>query len=222
MGPRNLSRILLVAKSPRPGRVKTRLVPAIGPEEAAALAAAFLSDLAGTLDATGIPWSVALPDDDDPADLLQRLGRDVPWMRQGPGDLGARLARITAAAFERHGGPVAVLGSDHPSIPEAWLRRCVEVAAGDRAAWIPTEDGGYACLALPHDLPGIFAGVPWSTAEVAALTRNRAHACGVHLETIGTWYDVDRPEDLHRLAAEPGLGEHCPATAQILERLGFR
>jgi len=89
-------------------------------------------------------------------------------------------------------------------------------AATGEVGWIPTEDGGYACLALPRPLPGLFEGVPWSTGGVAEATRNNARRLGVNLCEVGSWYDVDRPADLDRLVKDPATVQRCPATLAVL------
>ncbi len=212
--------ILLFAKEPRPGRVKTRLVPPLTPEEAADLAAAFLHDLWSAI--TRLPAVdvvVALPDDSSPEAVARLLGDDARFARQGPGDLGARLARATSAVFANRPGPVAVVGSDHPDLPPDMVAACLDDARRDRVGWIPTEDGGYAALALPRALPSLFENVPWSTPGVAAATRAAAARLGIEFAEHGPWYDVDTVEDLGRLSGVLEAGAGCPATRRALARL---
>ena len=212
--------ILLFAKEPLAGRVKTRLVPPLTPEEAADLAAAFLRDLHAALKTVpGAEVVVALTDDSSAEAVERMLGPGVRLTRQGAGDLGTRLARATAAAFAEGGAPVAVVGSDHPDLPPGLVQKCLADAASGRIGWIPTEDGGYAALALPRSLPSLFENIPWSTGEVAAATRERAAELGIPLMDRGPWYDVDRVEDLARLSGVLGSGSGCPATREALARL---
>jgi rSAM/selenodomain-associated transferase 1 len=217
---RSAATILLFAKEPLAGTVKTRLVPALTPEEAADLAAAFLRDLHATL--LGVPGAevvVALTDESSAEAVERLLGPGVRFARQGEGDLGERLARATGAAFARGRGPVAVVGSDHPDLPGELVAQCLEDARNGRIGWIPTEDGGYAALALPRPLPSLFEGIPWSTTKVEAATRARAAELGIALKNRGRWYDVDRIEDLARLSGVLGSGSGCPATREALARL---
>jgi len=210
--------ILLFAKEPVAGRVKTRLVPPLTPEEAAGLAEAFLRDLGEELrNVPGAELEVALPDGAAP-DAAHALLPGARVVRQGPGNLGERLARATAEAFARH-APVAAVGADHPDLPSALVSSCLDDAREGRVGWIPTEDGGYAAIALPRPLPGLFTGIPWSTSEVAAATRERAARLGVELVDRGRWYDVDTAEDLGRLSGVLESGSGCPATRAALARL---
>jgi rSAM/selenodomain-associated transferase 1 len=214
-----LATIVLFAKEPVPGCVKTRLVPPLTPEQAARLAGAFLVDLVATLERLPARLEIAVPPDSGRRELEKLLGSDRPWVDQGDGDLGERLARATAAAFARAPGPVAVVGSDHPNLPPDRIAGTLDAAAQGDAGWIPTDDGGYACLALPRPLPELFREVPWSTDGVAEATRNNARALGVNLRDAGRWYDVDRPEDLERLAADPETVRRCPATLAVLKEI---
>jgi hypothetical protein len=211
--------ILLFAKEPLPGRVKTRLVPPLTPEEAAGLAAAFLRDLFETLRAIpGAEVVVAVPDGALPATFEALLGGGARLARQGDGDLGARLARAIGRAFAEGRAPVAVVGGDHPDLPGPLVEECLADARRGRIGWIPTVDGGYAALALPRPLPSLFERIPGSTTGVAAATRERALRLGVPIVDRGPWYDVDRIEDLGRLSGVLGSGS-CPATREALARL---
>jgi rSAM/selenodomain-associated transferase 1 len=212
--------ILLFAKQPVPGRVKTRLTPFLTPNEASELAAAFLRDSAAALaDVPDSVLEIALPSEDSREAVERLLGPHHSTVDQGPGDLGERLAHATECAFARRDGPVAVVGSDHPNLPARRVARALEEARRGRIGWVPTEDGGYAALALPRPIPGLFHDVPWSTAGVAEATRRNARTLGFALTDLGTWYDVDTPEDLRRLHREILAANECPATRTVLATL---
>lgn len=213
-----MSTVIVFAKTPRPGMVKTRLQPVWSPEAAAELAHAFLADVVGRLRKCNAELLLAVPDDEDGPGLAATLPGRPPTVNQGPGDLGARLAFVTDRAFSEGRGPVAVVGSDHPDLPVSWVERALAAAAEGRVGYVPSDDGGYALLALPHAAAGMFAGVPWSTDGVDTATRNNAAALELILEEIGTWYDVDRPEDVARLRRRPDLAQECPASAAALSR----
>lgn len=223
-----LPSLLLFARTPAPGRVKTRLVPPLSEREALALYLAFLEDAAAIYAAPAL-WQAVLeaePDPDDPA--LAALFRD-PWKRhrQAAGGLGERLA----ASFEREfseGAPAAVaVGSDHPALE----RRLVEeafhrLAAGAAAAVIPAEDGGYCAIGLRTGTPvrEVFSGIAWSSPSVLAATRERLAALGLAAAILEPAYDVDRPEDLARLKRDlerrdPAGRDYPRATALTLRTL---
>ncbi len=209
--------LLVFAKEPRPGRVKTRLAPALGPEGAARLYRAFLEDLAPRLSAvpsTRVEWWV----DGAPSGLPEGAG---PVRTQPPGDLGARLGAAFREAFRAGGGPVAVVGTDCPLLTARDVVGLLDaVETGEDAAVIPAEDGGYAGLALGAPCPEAFSGIPWSTAGVLGATLERLRGAGRRTRVLPAVFDVDRPEDLERLAR--ALGPHpfrAPATARALEGL---
>ena len=211
--------LLIFAKEPLPGSVKTRLAPLLSPLEAAELSEAFLADLLDRLRQTDrADVRIALPPDSSTERMALRHGSGVRWMNQGEGDLGERMSRVAQAAFEEGAKGVVLLGSDHPNLPGFMLERCFDALEGGRAAWIRTQDGGYAALALPRPVPELFVNIPWSTSAVASTTQARAALAGIELEDAGEWYDVDRPEDLFRLAEDLKADPSCPRTSALLAK----
>jgi len=204
-----------------PGQVKTRLAGRLGSSETVALAGAFLTDVVAALQLlANFDIRVALPDGDSRARARAFLPSAIAIVRQGPGNLGDRLARVIAAELEAGASAAGVVGSDHPTLPPDRVRRCLETARDGRIGWIPTDDGGFAAIALSRPEPGLFAGVPWSTPGVADAVRGNARRLGLELIECGTWYDVDTPDDLDRLAAELARNPNCcPATRAVLDAL---
>lgn len=207
--------LILMTKPARPGKVKTRLRPTLGAERAAQLHAALLADLLGRLEARSfhlrLAWAL------EQGEALPGLGADE--VRQEGEDLGARLghALVTAGrSFER----VAAIGSDHPELDAARVETAFErLARGAEVVLGPSEDGGYYLIAVAaHALdPALFAGVPWSSPAVLAVTRERCLRLGLRCELLDEGWDVDRPEDLERL--EQGLESgrlEGPATRRLL------
>ncbi len=199
--------------------MKTRLVPPLSLREAARLSAAFLGDLIDRLSRLPVDVIVALPPEADPS----RMSREFPavsrWVSQGPGDLGERLQRVIGWEFSSGASSVLVVGADHPNLPLDFLRCCLEATSRGGTAWITTEDGGYAALGLARPLRRIFEEIPWSTARVAAVTLERALEQEVVIEHAGTWYDVDRVEDLQRLAGDLERDEcGCTRSRALLRR----
>lgn len=226
-----LPSLILFARAPVAGRVKTRLSPPLSAEQAAHLYRAFLEDAARAYLDTGRwrPVLAAEPEADDP--LLVALF-PPPWRRepQGEGDLGARLT----AAFRRElsaGAPAALaVGSDHPSLPR---RRLADALAalerGADAAVVPAQDGGYCAIALSRRVEPaeVFRDIPWSTPGVLAATLARLTQAGLVVAALAPAYDVDRPEDLERLrrdlaARDPGEEDFPSATAAALAALAER
>ncbi len=209
--------LLVFAKEPLPGRVKTRLTPPLSPVQASELAAAFLADLLDRLDALpGVQVTVALPPDASRERMASRFGTGRRWVDQGEGDLGERLVRAAGGEFRAGANGVLVVGSDHPNLPLSALEGCLGSVAAGRFAWILAEDGGYAALGMPRFEPRLFENIPWSTSGVSDATRARAREIGVEIDTWGTWYDVDRSEDLGRLLRDLETSGGCPSTYALL------
>jgi rSAM/selenodomain-associated transferase 1 len=191
-------RVVVFARAPALGRVKTRLARDVGDARALdvyrALGAAVLSSL--TADPSR-PYTVAVrvtPDDacDDVRAWVP--GADA-YEPQGDGDLGARLVRATDDAFARGHRAVVLVGTDCPAVTDARVREALRALDGCDAALGPARDGGYYLLGLAQPLP-VFEGVPWSTDGVAEATRARLRAAGASWAELATEVDVDTADDL--------------------------
>ena len=189
-------RILIFAKAPVAGKVKTRLIPALGAEGAAALAAKMLHRTAVEAAAASI-GPVELCADPEPChpDWRGQIPPGLDLSTQGEGDLGQRLAKAARRVI-KNGERVLLIGTDCPDLDRL---RLAEAAAGlDRIDVIihPTRDGGYALLGLRRFEPSLFEGIAWSTSIVAAATIARIEALGWSLHVGATLHDVDEPADL--------------------------
>jgi hypothetical protein len=191
--------IAIFAKAPVPGRVKTRLIPALGAQGAADLARAMLED---TLAAASLlnPLLCTDPEPDHP-DWHGLIPTGTATMAQGDGDLGERLARVAQAVLASE--PVMLIGTDCPGLTAQRLRAAWEALARHDAVIHPAHDGGYALLGLSSFHPSLFEGIAWSTAAVAADTIARVRALGWSLHIGETLQDVDEPEDLPALFKLP-------------------
>ncbi len=211
--------LLLVAKAPVAGRVKTRLCPG-DHDHAARLAAAFLEDTAALLTHPALPARVVVALDGDPNDLPEPL-RSFPAVAQGGGDLGERLTRLFADQFAAQGtNTVCVIGGDTPHLPVAFLVEAFSRldGGGTDAVFGPTDDGGYYLAGMNRPLPPLFVGIPWSSPDVLKATLERAAAAATRTRLLPPWYDMDTPDDLERLAREVRRGTvTAPGTAAVLE-----
>jgi rSAM/selenodomain-associated transferase 1 len=189
-------RILVFAKAPVAGKVKTRLIPALGAEGAAALAAQMLHRTAGEAAAAAI-GPVELCADPDPGhpDWRGHVPPELDFSAQGEGDLGARLARAARRAIGR-GECVLLIGTDCPDLDRLRLAEAAATLERRDAIIHPTRDGGYALLGLRRFDPSLFEGIAWSTSTVAAETIGRIEALDWSLHVGETLHDVDEPADL--------------------------
>ncbi len=200
--PANAEALFIVfARAPVPGRVKTRLVPLLGPAGAARLQERMAEKALCT--ALGAArGEVELHCAPDTKHAFFRAMRDrfgVRLRSQGRGGLGARMQRAFARALRRHEYAV-LIGSDCPALRPADLRAALRaLRAGADAVLGPAEDGGYALLGLRRVRRELFAGVAWGGNRVLGQTRRRLARLGWRWEELRTVWDVDRPQDVARL-----------------------
>ncbi len=189
-------RIVVFAKAPVPGRVKTRLIPALGDERAARLAEEMLHRTAVEALSSGV-GAVELCADPPPGhpDWLGRIPLGLVPTAQGEGDLGERLARA-ARRVVGEGDRVLLIGTDCPELDASRLAAAAAALERHDAAILPAEDGGYALLGLARFDSSLFEGIAWSTATVAAETIGRIDALGWSLHVGETLRDIDEPADL--------------------------
>lgn len=181
-------RIILFARAPVPGQVKTRLIPALGAEGAAELHRRMVSDALIRLGRFG---PVELHTDAATSEWPDFSGaRRV----QAQGDLGARML----AALSQ-GLPAMIAGSDAPGVPDAHLAALLgspaDVALG------PTEDGGFYAIAARRTHADMFRDVEWSSGSELRQTIRACERCGLAVEIGPRWFDIDTPQDLERARA---------------------
>jgi rSAM/selenodomain-associated transferase 1 len=194
--------VIVFAKVPEPGAVKTRLIPLLGAEGAAALHAkltlhtlAIVKDSAlGSVELHGTSTA-------DPF-LAQCAARYQATLRsQCPGDLGARMLHAFASALES-GRPAILIGTDCPSMTAPHLQQAARALEhGYDAVFTPTEDGGYALIGLNRCDPRLFSEISWSSPQVMNQTRARLRDLDWRWTELETLWDVDRPGDYERLTA---------------------
>ena len=196
--PANPDSLLVVfARAPEPGRVKTRLVPLLGAKGAAQLHARLVEKALKTALAAGFDRVELHCAPGTRSKFFQamrnRLG--VRLRAQGHGNLGDRMYRV----LRRHPGAV-LIGSDCPELRPADLRAALRaLRSGADAVLSPAEDGGYALIGLRRASRKLFDGVEWGGRRVLAQTRLRLKRLDWRWKELRTVWDVDRPEDVARL-----------------------
>lgn len=194
--------VIVFARAPLRGRVKTRLAATIGDDAALDAHRALLQATAGVAGSLlGDPGfaegSVELCiDGEDPdgecAALARRLGLRLG--RQQGGDLGARMHSALVRALRRGRLPVLV-GSDCPALQAHDLLEALAALRRYDAVFAPAEDGGYALVGLARECPSLFEGVSWGGPQVMEQTRARLRAAGIDWAELRTLWDVDCHED---------------------------
>jgi uncharacterized protein len=198
----------IMAKAPRVGEAKTRLVPPLSAEEAARLSASFIHDAAENIAAAAKQAAIdgyiaysPMGTEAEFAPLLADGTRLLPSRRNGLGpSLHDAVEDLLAAGF----GSVCLINSDSPTLPTSRLINAVRALSlpGDRVVLGPAEDGGYYLIGVKRMHSGLFDDIAWSTPAVFAQTVERTREIGLEPVVLPAWYDVDDTDSLRRLHRE--------------------
>jgi uncharacterized protein len=199
-----MTRIVIFAKAPQAGNVKTRLIPALGAEGAATLARQLLAHTLQQALAARV-GEVELCMSPAPADpAWQGVARPGAVLQtgQGEGDLGERMARAVGRVT-RHAEPafrpVMLIGTDCPALTAPLLEQAAQQLDQHDAVLLPAHDGGYVLLGLKSPSPELFEHMAWSTDVVAAETLQRMAALNMRVWQGPTLHDIDEPADLQHV-----------------------
>lgn len=196
-------RIIVFAKAPIPGAVKTRLCPPLAAEEAAELQRRMIRhtlNTASLADLGPVELHCAV-DTRHPFFAACSRDFDIALKAQTPGDLGMKMQTALSEA-----NPAILIGTDCPSITAEYLREAAAALTNvNSIVFGPAEDGGYGLIGLNGATPDIFTGIGWGSADVMKSTRNILSATGQAWRELQPIWDVDRPDDLMRLARDAAL-----------------
>lgn len=228
--------LYIMAKSPRPGRVKTRLCPPLAARQAAELAGAFAADVLATAGGLGgVEARLALDDAgadpsdpaaarsggaDPPAADLRALARSfgITAEAQGGGDLGARMRRLLERGLAG-GAPTVLIGTDSPDLPRELIASAFEALGRVDVVLGPARDGGYVLVGARRAVAGLFEiDPPWGSGRVFEATCEALARTGCTFEALCAWDDVDDAAALGRLIdrLDAGGARVAPATARLL------
>jgi hypothetical protein len=203
--------LIVFARAPEPGRVKTRLVPLLGEKGAARLHAQLVERTLRTALASGVSTIGLYCSPGIEHAFFRKTEKRFEFkiflQRQGGGNIGDRMYRAFKGALRSH-PYVVLIGSDCPALRPADLRAAARaLREGADAVLAPAEDGGYPLIGLRRVSRRLFDGIAWGGPQVLAQTRRRLAALGWRWEELRTLWDVDRPEDVARLRRSKLLGK---------------
>jgi uncharacterized protein len=207
----------IMAKAPRVGAAKTRLVPPLSAEDAAALSACFIRDAAENIAAAAqhaaIDGFIAFAPPEAETEFRPLLARNTGLLPSHRPGLEASLYDAAADLLAAGYGAVCLVNSDSPTLPTAILVEAARVLSppGDRLVLGPAEDGGYYLIGLKHAHRRLFEDIAWSTPEVFDQTVSRAGELRLAVTTLPVWYDVDDMDALRRLRSELRQASDGPA-----------
>ncbi len=198
--------LIIFAKEPAPGQVKTRLCPPLSPQEAAQLYGQFLEDVLEEMSKLPqIPVALAYtPDAARP--FFQNLATaGIPLMAQAGEDLGARLRQAFDWGFAQGAETVLIRNSDSPDLPGSLVMEAQEVLDRGRAQVVlgPCPDGGYYLVGLKTPQPQLFHNINWSSPTVLTDTLAQAGRLGLQVHLLPSWLDIDTLVDLQTFVRSP-------------------
>ena len=195
--------LVVFAKAPIPGHVKTRLCPPLTPDEAATIHGSFVLD---TLERTRAAVSTfrlpvdrylaCAPSSTLPFFKIMEERQGVSLLDQQGDDLGAKMNGVCETLFARGYGRVVIVGTDVPSLPIIHYRQAFEALAQHDVVLGPAVDGGYYLIGLKTPRPELFHDMPWSTGQVLQRTKDKAGTLGLSIGCLSDWRDVDTIDDL--------------------------
>ena len=215
-----MSKALIVfAREPVPGKVKTRLGRDIGYTPAANLYSAMLEDVLESVSLLKdvrplLFWAC----DDAPIPLNPAFPLMESFKQHGA-NLGLRMAHAFELAFESGCTACCIIGTDSPDLPAEYIRQAFELleGGGTDVVFGPARDGGYYLLGLRRAWPELFENIAWGTPQVLTTSVARARELGVRTAFLPQWYDIDTQADLSRLLDSPGM--NAPRTREAAARL---
>ncbi len=210
--------LVIMAKAPRPGAVKTRLAASLSPEAATAFYGCLLDDtLALARSLFDVQVAIMCPDS-DVNELARLAGQEVSVVAQKGEGLVAGLTSVFAHFAEGHQRRTIAFNSDSPHLPASVLEHAFEILAAHDVVVGPTHDGGYYLVGAKASHPALFARDGMSTSSALERLLSRARALELSVGFADLFYDIDVADDLARLAAELRLAPiRAPRTARWLK-----
>lgn len=214
--------VIVFAKAPVPGQVKTRLTPPLTPEQAAAVHEASLRDVMAAALRTGMAVQVHYAAGDGALEYFRAAFPSVRAVAQTGGDLGRRMESAFETAFGGGIRRTVIIGSDSPTLPSSDLGAAARAITPHTVVLGPAADGGYYLVGLHADdwsrARAMFRNIAWSTSSVLRATFERLSGSGLAIELLRPWYDIDRIGDLRTAAVHANPGSHL---AELLESDGL-
>lgn len=193
-----MNQLIVFAKAPLPGQVKTRLAATIGPEKTLEVYQLLLQALVRNLG--HLPATVAYT----PPGSAEAFATMLPahWILepQSNGDLGARLQQAFQQAFARGALRIAIIGSDCPEVTPQDITDAFDALKNHDLVLGPSHDGGYWLIAMKKLIPELLSGIHWSSSSVLAQTMEHARGIGASVHLLRTLRDVDTEEDWNELS----------------------
>jgi rSAM/selenodomain-associated transferase 1 len=214
--------LVVFAKAPVPGQVKTRLCPPLTPDEAATIHGSFVLDTVertkAAIDRFKLPvdrFLACAPSSTHPFFKILEARHGVRLIDQEGDDLGQRMAGVFDWLFAQGYRSVVLVGTDVPSLPIEEYRRAFDLLESHDLVVGPALDGGYYLLGLTRPAPALFTDIPWSTGDVRRITEEKARSLGLTIALTALWRDIDTIDDLTDLIDANRLDAAKPKPQRI-------
>jgi uncharacterized protein len=215
------SALVVFAKAPIPGQVKTRLCPPLTPDEAATVHGSFVIDTLERSRTAVAKYRLSVdrylacaPSSTLTFFKIMEERQAVRLLDQEGADLGARMHHIFETLFRRNYRRVVLIGTDVPSLPLERYQQAFDLLTRFDLALGPALDGGYYAIGLKQPAPALFEDMPWSTDRVLALTKEKALTLALSIGELAEWRDVDTIDDLNMLIDASRLDARKPKQEQ--------
>ena len=213
--------LVIFAKAPVPGEVKTRLCPPLTPDEAATLHGSFVLDMlersktaVAKLKLPLDRYLACLPSSTLVFFKIMEERQSVKLIDQVGDDLGARMQHAFETMFGKGYHRVFIVGTDVPSLPLDHYTQALTLVEKNDLVLGPALDGGYYLIGVKRVVPDLFVGIPWSTERVLEMTKEKATTLGLKTALLPPWRDVDTIEDLQALIETSALDAKKPKNEQ--------
>lgn len=195
--------LIVMAKYPQEGKVKTRLSPFLSASQAAQLAMCFLKDTLKKAEKLNIKLIVAFSPAESFSDFSTIVSKSTILIEQAGDSLGERINNAFKFAFECNFSPIVMMGTDSPTFPTTEIEKALKLLNETECVFGVTQDGGFYLVGLNQFLPDIFENVEWSSSRTLAdCLQNARLILGNEPKFVGDWFDVDEPSDLVKLFKE--------------------
>ena len=196
--------LIMFAKYPEAGKVKTRLAASWEGDRAACLYRAFIEDLLGRLSHGDYRFRLAYDPPERKHEFIKMFGADAVYVPQQGADLGERMEHAFKQGFDEGFLSIVLIGSDSPDLPPAIIEEAFQTLEIHQAVIGPACDGGYYLIGFNREAyyPQIFQDIPWGSENVREKTMLTLTAAGAYVYELPVWRDVDRPEDVDALVRD--------------------
>ncbi|NOY83096.1 MAG: DUF2064 domain-containing protein [Kiritimatiellaeota bacterium] len=211
------TRLVVFSRFPRTGACKTRMIPALGAEEAAQLQRGMTEHAFNTACELRRIRNAEIEvrfTGGDPDEFQSWLGDNALYTPQGDGTLGDRMRRAVRDAFARGSAGTVIIGADCPGVTAALLGQAFDALSGNDLVLGPALDGGYYLIGMSRPIPDLFRIMAWGSATVLEESLARARRAGLAVRLLPALGDVDRPEDLELWRQTPAA--HAPQTITVV------